>query len=85
MIVGEIDGYPVVYNIKMDTVFCKNTKVSFRSLCQAINSSLDREQVDGKVDLYKHQSGYTLGCFELTKEQVKILILKIKQCQKQHK
>lgn len=78
MVVGYIDGYSVIYNEKKDTVFCKNTKVQCEPLLNAFRSGFDKVQLTDTLELVKHPMGYTLGCFELSIEQAKKLILNLK-------
>ena len=78
VIVGQTNGFPVIYDRGKDTVFCKNTVVSREPLFQAFKSKFDRVNINNDLVLRRHAGGYTLACLELTFKEVKQLILNIK-------
>ncbi len=78
MNVGNIEGYDVIYDEVTDTLTCKNLIVPAVKLIEAFESAIDRCNVQGNLVLRKFDSGVTLGCFELTKQNSKQLIKTIK-------
>lgn len=47
-IVGEVEGYPVIYIEEKDTIFCKNTAVKYSLLKRLYDSPFSR----GKISYY---------------------------------
>ena len=65
--VGEIQNYPVLYIPEKDVIFCKNTTVHYKDIKAAIyKSSLEREEIDGKLTVTKSNGIITLGCLVTT-------------------
>lgn len=48
-IVGEVEGYPVIYIEEKDTIFCKNTAVKYSLLKRLYDSPFSREIYSGNV------------------------------------
>lgn len=51
-IVGEVEGYPVIYIEEKDTIFCKNTAVKYSLLKRLYDSPFSREKIRGKISYY---------------------------------
>jgi len=51
-IVGEVEGYPVIYIEEKDTIFCKNTAVKYSLLKRLYDSPFSREKNWGKISYY---------------------------------
>ena len=47
-IVGEVEGYPVIYIEEKDTIFCKNTAVKYSLLKRLYDSPFSREKIEEK-------------------------------------
>ena len=78
MKIGEIEGFPIIYDELNDTVFCKNTTVKAQTVIKAYQSSVDRENIQTELVMRKVPGGITLGCFDIENVKVKSLIKLIK-------
>tara|TARA_R110000796_G_scaffold114269_1_gene225941 strand:+ start:633 stop:896 length:264 start_codon:yes stop_codon:yes gene_type:complete len=76
--IGSIEGYPIIYDDKNDTVFCKNTTVKAQAIIRAYQSSVDRESIQSELVMRKFQGGITLGCFDIDNVTSKSLIKLLK-------
>lgn len=65
--VGEIQGYDVIYIPEKDTIFCKNTAVSFPVIERIIRSSEDKGSIPEKeLTILKDNGVVHLGCLVTT-------------------
>lgn len=78
-VVGNINGYDVIYGIEKDIVFCKNTTVPYSTLKRVFKNTLTRQQL--KEDLYYTTDGFniTLGCLNTTKREYQEFIKNIEK------
>lgn len=78
-VVGNINGYDVIYGIEKDIVFCKNTTVPYSTLKRAFKNTLTKQQL--KEDLYYITDGFniTLGCLNTTKKEYQEFIKNIEK------
>lgn len=78
-VVGNINGYDVIYGIEKDIVFCKNTCVSYKILKDTFKGSLNRVQLKDDLYFIKDDFIITLGCLSLTSAEYKQIINKIEK------
>lgn len=77
-IVGEVEGYPVIYIEEKDIIFCKNTAVSYTLLKRLYDSPFTKERIDEKsLTITKEQHFVTFGCLTTTKEYCRTVIKNI--------
>lgn len=77
-IVGDIQGYNVVYIPEKDIIFCKNTTIKREAILQAINSKLDRVSIEEKnLTICKDRNLIVLGCLNTTKQNINNIIRNI--------
>ncbi len=78
IVVGEIQGYDVLYIPERDCLFCKNTVLPVSIAKEALKSSLDRYEVPDK-NLVILLSNFTidLGCLSTTRENCRNIIKNI--------
>lgn len=81
-VVGNIEGYDVVYVDDRDTLFCKNTTMPYQVMKRLVQSSIDRQPL--KADLVYHRDGFliTLGCLTTTMEHCNEIIKIVTQINK---
>ena len=82
-VVGNINGYDVIYGVEKDIVFCKNTTMPYSILKRAFKNTLTRQQL--KEDLYYTTDGFniTLGCLSTNKREYQEFIKNIEKNKKQ--
>ena len=84
IVVGNIQGYDVIYVPEKDCVFCKNTTLPLRIMLDVLKGSSDRVEVPEKNLVIKSsESSVDMGCLSTTKENlrnIKRTISKIKNC-----
>lgn len=74
-IVGEVEGYPVIYIKEKDTIFCKNTAVKYSLLKRLYDSPFSREKIEEKsLTITKEEHFVTFGCLTTTKEYCQTVI-----------
>ena len=79
-IVGQIDGYDVIYVPEKDMVFCKNTTCKYQNIKEALlKSPLERNRVEDKLPTFKNGSVIELGCLVTTKSNILLINNNIKQ------
>lgn len=77
-IVGEVEGYPVIYIEEKDTIFCKNTAVKYSLLKRLYDSPFSREKIEEKsLTITKEEHFVTFGCLTTTKEYCQTVIKNI--------
>lgn len=77
-IVGTVEGYPVIYILEKDIIFCKNTAVSYTLLKRLYDSPFTKERIDEKsLTITKEQHFVTFGCLTTTKEYCRTVIKNI--------
>lgn len=78
-ILGNIQGYDVIYIPEKDILFCKNTAIKRKQIEEAIESSLTRIKIEEKdLVITKDRNLITLGCLHLTRTQATEILNKIK-------
>lgn len=79
-IVGNIQGYDVIYVPEKDMIFCKNTIVRYVDLNRALfKSTLDRECVQDKLSVVKDKDIVYLGCLTVSRDTILQIKSNIKQ------
>ena len=82
-IVGEVEGYPVIYIEEKDTIFCKNTAVKYSLLKRLYDSPFSREKIEEKsLTITKEEHFVTFGCLTTTKEYCQTVIKNINKMNK---
>ena len=77
-IVGTVEGYPVIYILEKDIIFCKNTAVSYTLLKRLYDSPFSREKIEEKsLTIIKEEHFVTFGCLTTTKEYCQTVIKNI--------
>mgnify|MGYP006908983142 CR=1 FL=1 len=87
-IVGEVEGYPVIYIEEKDTIFCKNTAVKYSLLKRLYDSPFSREKIEEKSLTITKEEHFvfgiawidhfvTFGCLTTTKEYCQTVIKNI--------
>lgn len=65
--VGEIQGYDVLYVPEKDSIFCKNTLLSFPLIERIVRGSMDRTSIPEKeLVIIKNDNVVHLGCLTTT-------------------
>lgn len=65
--VGEIQGYDVLYVPEKDSIFCKNTLLSFPIIERIVRGSMDRTSIPEKeLVIIKNDNVVHLGCLTTT-------------------
>lgn len=65
--VGEIQGYDVLYVPEKDSIFCKNTLLSFPLIERIVRGSMDRTSIPEKeLVIIKNDNVIHLGCLTTT-------------------
>lgn len=68
-VVGNIQGYDVIYLPERNQIFCKNTAVNFSTIERIIRGSTIRETIPEKdLTITKDMGIVTLGCLTTTME-----------------
>lgn len=68
-VVGNIQGYDVIYLPERNQIFCKNTAVNFSTIERIIRGSTMRETIPEKdLTITKDMGIVTLGCLTTTME-----------------
>lgn len=77
-IVGNIQGYDVVYIPEKRILFCKNTAIPYNLLKEAVYGDMDRYNIPQK-NLVIRKSGeiIELGCLATTLENAKDILTSI--------
>lgn len=82
-VVGEIEGYPVLYNPDKRHVFCKNTTVDFDVMVKIIQSNTASHRIESsKLSITKLGNTVTLGCLTTTLSNIRNIINQIKLIKK---
>ena len=71
IVVGQIQGYDVIYIPEKDYVFCKNTALPLRIMLDLLKDNIDRTELPDK-NLVITLSGpnVDMGCLSTTKENL---------------
>lgn len=68
-VVGNIEGYDVIYVEERDALYCKNTAVPFLAIERIIRGNLDRGEIpEKKLIVTKDNGAVSLGCLTTTME-----------------
>ena len=79
-IVGQINGYDVIYIPEKDVLFCKNTICKYDNLKEALlDSPLQRNRVEDKVPTFKNDNVIEIGCLNTTKSNILLINNNIRQ------
>ena len=85
-IVGQINGYDVIYVPEKDVLFCKNTACKYDHLKEALlDSPLERNRVEDKVPTFKNDSIVEIGCLNTTKSNILLINNNIKKIKHERK
>ena len=80
IVVGEIEGYPVLYNPSKRHVFCKNTTINVDVIFRIMNSNTAHHRIESsKLSVFKFENTVNFGCLTTTQENVKNILKKIKK------
>lgn len=89
IVVGEIQGYDVIYVPEKDYVFCKNTSLPLNIMLKVLEDKIDRIEVPEKNLVIKiSETSVDMGCLSTTKDNlhsIKKTINKLKDCHGQTK
>ena len=78
IVVGEIQGYDVIYVPEKDFVFCKNTTLPLKIMLKALKGDIDRIEVPEKnLTIKIFESTIDMGCLTSTKENLESIRKKI--------
>lgn len=78
IVVGEIQGYEVIYTPEKDLVFCKNTALPLKIMLKALKGDTDRIEVPEKnLTIKISESTIDMGCLTSTKENLENIRKKI--------
>ena len=84
IVVGQIQGYDVIYIPEKDYVFCKNTVLPLQIMLNVLKCKTDRIEVpDKNLTIKISYSKVDMGCLTTTKENlisIKKIISKLKDC-----
>ena len=84
IVVGEIQGYEVIYVPEKDYVFCKNTALPLSTMIDVLKSEVDRIEIPEKNLVIKiSDSSIDMGCLSTTRDNlcnIKKTISKLKDC-----
>jgi hypothetical protein len=79
-IVGEIQGYDVIYVPEKDVVFCKNTTCKYEHIEKALlKSPLQRNNVEDKLPTFKNNGVIEIGCLVTTESNILLINNNIKR------
>ena len=77
-VVGEIQGYDVIYIPEKDIVFCKNTAIKLSVLDKAVKSHTISSTIEEKnLTITKDNSTLCLGCLTTTLDNYRAMKRKI--------
>lgn len=69
--VGEIEGWPVLYNPEKQRLFCKNTSISLDVIEEMLKSPLSRERNEEKnLTVIKMDNVVHLSCLTTTTDNI---------------
>lgn len=72
VIVGNIQGYDVVYSLEVDYVFCKNTALPLCVMKDALKNNLDRVEIPEKnLVILFNGNIVDMGCLSTTRENLR--------------
>ena len=84
--VGEIEGWPVLYNPEKQRLFCKNTSISLDIIEQMLKSPLSRERNEEKnLTVIKMNNVVHLSCLTTTTDNISNIRKSIKDYVRNHK
>lgn len=84
--VGEIEGWPVLYNPEKQRLFCKNTSISLDAIEQMLKSPLSRERNEEKnLTVIKMDNVVHLSCLTTTTDNISNIRKSIKDYVRNHK
>ena len=84
--VGEIEGWPVLYNPEKQRLFCKNTSISLDVIEQMLKSPLSRERNEEKnLTVIKMDNVVHLSCLTTTTDNISNIRKSIKDYVRNHK
>jgi len=71
IVVGQIQGYDVLYLPEKNYVFCKNTVLPLQIMLNALKNNVDRVEVPDKNLVIKiSEFSVEMGCLSTTKENL---------------
>lgn len=71
IVVGQIQGYDVLYLPEKNYVFCKNTVLPLQTMLEALKNNVDRVEVPDKNLVIKiSERSVEMGCLSTTKENL---------------
>lgn len=77
-IVGNIQGYDIIYIPEKDILFCKNTAVPYNLLKEAVYGGLERYNIPQKnLVIRKNKGIIEFGCLTTTIENAKEILANI--------
>lgn len=77
-VIGNIQGYDVVYIPEKEILFCKNTAVPYNLLKEAVYGNLERYNIPQKnLIIRKDSSIIEFGCLRTTIEHAKEILANI--------
>ena len=77
-VVGEIQGYDVIYIPEKDIVFCKNTAIKLSVLDKAVKSHTISSTIEEKnLTITKDNGTLCLGCLTTTLDKYRAMKRKI--------
>lgn len=83
--VGIIEGYDVLYIMKKELIFCKNTTIPYDYMRKALFiSKVDRTQLKHDLELIKDGNLISLGCLDTTMENCEEIYENIKKIRKKY-
>lgn len=84
IVVGQIQGYDVLYMPEKNYVFCKNTVLPLQVMIDVLKNNTDRVEIPDKNLVIKiSNSTIDMGCLSTTRDNlldIKKTINKIKDC-----
>lgn len=84
--VGEIEGWPVLYNPEKQRLFCKNTSISLDVIEEMLKSPLSRERNEEKnLTVIKMDNVVHLSCLTTTTDNISNIRKSIKDYVRNHK
>ena len=79
IVVGEIEGYDVLYIPERDIVFCKNTTIPYKVLKRILfEDTVDRVELKKDLMFYSNKNSISFGCLTTTLENCKLINKNIK-------
>ena len=83
--VGIIEDNDVLYIIKKELIFCKNTTVPYDYMRKALFiNKVDKTQLKHDLELVKDGNSISLGCLTTTMENCEEIYKNIKKIRKKH-